>query len=200
MLFLATFFRIGVSMTVSATMPITVVTWYLEMTDPAQLRPRRVNRGDMVLGRVDPPMPVLNRFFYTAVGGDWYWSDRLPWSLARWSEWLCRPELETWVLSVAGVPAGYFELEQQAGGSVEIAYFGLLPAFIGRKLGGHLLTAAIERSWQMGARRVWVHTCSLDHPAALPNYLASGLVVFKEERAEKALPPHPPGPWPGARG
>jgi GNAT superfamily N-acetyltransferase len=106
--------------------------------------------------------------------------------------------VETWVAYLAGTPAGYFELEAQAEGNVEITYFGLLPQFIGRGLGGPLLTATVERAWAMGARRVWVHTCSLDHPSALPGYQARGFRVFEVEHAEQDLPDTPPGPWPGA--
>jgi GNAT superfamily N-acetyltransferase len=144
-------------------------------------------------------MPELNRFFYTAVGGDWYWIDRLGWTYRDWLDYLGAPAVETWVLYVKGVPAGYFELDARSG-DPEIAYFGLLPGFIGRGLGGHMLTAAVERAWEMGGRRVWVHTCTLDHPAALPGYQARGFRVYREEVAAVDLPPSPPGPWPGSAG
>lgn len=179
-------------------MPATVTTYYLEMTAPGELKPRRSPRGDLVFGKVPAPFPELNRFFYTAVGGNWYWTDRLPWTYARWQRWLDRPELETWVLAADGIPAGYVELEQQAESNVELAYFGVLPAFIGQGLGGHLLTAAIERAWNMAARRVWVHTCTLDHPGALANYQARGFRIFKEETTKLELSQKPPGPWPEA--
>jgi hypothetical protein len=129
------------------------------------------------------------------VGGDWFWVDRLPWTYQHWLDYLSRPEVETWLLSVDGVPAGYFELEEQPGGDVEIAYFGLLSRFVV----GHLLTAAVERAWQRGARRVWLHTCTLDHPAAEANYQARGFRVSKRETRSENLPPRSPGPWPGAR-
>ena len=77
--------------------------------------------------------------------------------------------------------AGFFELEMQDGGSVEIVYFGLLSRFVGRGLGGAMLTAAVQRAWDMGASRVWLHTSSLDHPHALPNYRARGFHVYKRE-------------------
>jgi hypothetical protein len=116
-------------------MSVTVTTCYLEMTSPAELRPSCSTRGDLAFVQVMTPMPELNRFFYTAVGGDWFWTDRLPWSYEQWLAYLNRPELETWMLTVAGVPAGYAELEWQAEGDVEVVYFGLLPAFIGQGLG-----------------------------------------------------------------
>src|ERR1041384_1435494 len=117
------------------------------MIDPAQLRPARRALLEVQLQRAEIPCPALNRFLYTAVGGDWYWLDRLGWSYEQWHMYLERTEIETWVADVAGTPAGYYELEMQAGGNVEIVYFGLLPQFIGRGLGGALLTAAVERAW-----------------------------------------------------
>jgi GNAT superfamily N-acetyltransferase len=180
-------------------MKVTVVTHHLEMTDPRALRPARHRPEGGELKQAKIPCPELNRFFYTAVGGDWYWIDRLGWTYEQWRSWVDRPELETWAAYQDGTPAGYFELEAQPGDSIEIAYFGLLPAFIGRGLGGWLLTAAIKRGWQRGAVRVWLHTCSLDHPQALANYLARGFRQFREEVEEKELPDQSPGPWPGAR-
>ena len=97
-------------------------------------------------------------------------------------------------------PAGYFELEAQPEATSQITYFGLLPSFIGKGIGGYLLTQAVDRAWQMSpdVRRVWVHTCTLDHPGALPNYLGRGFRIFKEEEHQVLLPDEPPGPWPGA--
>jgi GNAT superfamily N-acetyltransferase len=177
---------------------VSVTTYYLEMLSPAELKPKRSARTVVAMVRVERPMPELNRFFYTAVGGDWYWIDRLPWTYRDWQAYLNRPQLETWILTVNGVPAGYFELESQPGDDVEIAYFGLLPQFVGQSLGGHLLTSAVERGWAMGAKRVWVHTCTLDHPQALANYQARGFRLFREETKEQEEPAVSPGPWPGA--
>jgi GNAT superfamily N-acetyltransferase len=180
-------------------MNISVTTYYLEMTAPGQLRPKRTSRSEVVLARVRTPMPELNRFFYTAVGGDWYWIDRLPWTYPQWLAYLDRPGLETWVLSVSGIPAGYFELEMQAGADVEVVYFGILPQFIGQGFGGHLLTEAVERGWAWGARRVWLHTCTLDHPNALAHYQARGFRVYRQETKTEELPSQPIGPWPASR-
>ena len=178
--------------------PTPVTTFYLETHDPRDLRAKRSPRTDIALVRVLPPMPELSRFFYATVGGAWYWTQRLPWTYQRWQDHLNRPELETWMLTVQGVPAGYFELEAQPGADVEIAYFGLLPRFVGSGLGGHLLTCAIERGWQMGAKRVWVHTCTLDHPQALANYQARGMRLYKQVTGDEEVAPQPIGPWPGA--
>ncbi len=184
-----------------------VTTTHLEMTGRMQLRPAGPARTTFELVRAEIPCPELNRFLYTAVGAAWWWYSRLPWSRARWLEYLDRAELETWVAYVSGTPAGYFELERQDGGIrttplgrcyVEIAYFGLLPGFIGKGLGGPLLTAAVRRAWDMGAERVWVHTCDLDHPRALANYRARGFRVFRVVTEVEQLPDHALETWPGA--
>jgi GNAT superfamily N-acetyltransferase len=178
---------------------VEVTTWYLEMLSPADLRGAQAppDTGASVV-RAEIPSPELNRFLYTAVGGQWYWSDRLSWTFADWLGYLDRPELETWVLWVCGTPAGYVELEAQPATNVEVAYFGLLPKFVGRGLGGYLLSAGVERAWARGARRVWVHTCSLDGPNALANYLARGFRIYDQRTETLNLASAPPGPWPGA--
>src|SRR5437588_8182342 len=137
------------------TMKQQVTTYFLEMRAPDELRPARAQVAELEIRQAHVASPELNRFLYTAVGGDWFWVDRLGWSYERWFEYLNRPELETWVAYLCGTPAGYFELERQAGDEVELAYFGLLPQFIGQGIGGLLLTRAIERAWEWGARRVW---------------------------------------------
>lgn len=174
-----------------------ITTWHLELTDRGDFRPAQP-RPELRIERAEIPCPELSRFFYTSVGGDLFWLDRLPWSWTRWMAWLDRPVVETWIGSVAGTPAGYFELEHQEGASTEIAYFGLLPRFVGRGLGGALLSAAVERAWESGARRVWLHTCSLDHAAALPAYQARGFRLFRTVTSVNEIPERAPGPWPGA--
>jgi ribosomal protein S18 acetylase RimI-like enzyme len=158
-----------------------VITYYLEMKSPSELRCSEDVNPEVEVKQVVSACPELNRFFYTTVGKDWYWTGRLKWSEERWLEYANRPELETWVIYVSGEQAGYFELEMQPGANVEIAYIGLLPEFIGKGIGRQLLTAAVERAWQMGAKRVWVHTNTRDHPHALGNYQARGFRIFKEE-------------------
>jgi GNAT superfamily N-acetyltransferase len=149
-----------------------VTIYYLEMKSPSELRCLRIVNPEVEVKQVVTTSAELNRFFYTTIGKDWYWTDRLRWSDEQWLEYARRPELETWVGYVSGQQAGYFELEMQPGANVEIAYFGLLPEFIGKGIGRQLLTAAIKRAWQMGARRVWVHTNTRDHPHVLGNYQA----------------------------
>lgn len=177
-----------------------VVITHLEMTDPAELRPARELSARATLVRAGRPSPELSRFFYREVGGDWYWLDRLGWTYDQWVAWVTAPGHELWSAWMDGIPAGYVELDRSSGGpgSVEIAYFGLLPAFTGQGLGGWLLTRAIERAWQVeGTTRVWVHTSELDSEAALSNYEARGLHVYGTETELWDTSAPSPGAWRG---
>ncbi|MGI5260926.1 GNAT family N-acetyltransferase [Streptomyces angustmyceticus] len=187
-------------------MSISVTTWYLEQTSRADLSPTSgpAPDRDVRILRSEVPSPEFSRFLYTAVGGDITWTDRLAWPYAQWAAHLGRPGVETWVAYDRGTPAGFIELVA-GGGSVEIAYFGLLPGFRGRRIGGHLLGYGTERAWDLAERwpglprteRVWVHTCSLDGPHAMANYERRGFRVYDTTVTEEPDVPAP-GPWPGA--
>ena len=172
---------------------------YLEMESPDELRPAKTPMTPVEIRRAEIPCPELNRFLYTAVGGAWFWVDRLPWTYDRWLEELSWPGFETWLAWQAGTPAGYYELDGEAGGVIELASFGVLPQFAGKGLGGHLLTHAVRQAWANGATRVWLHTSSFDDPRALGNYLARGFKLIRTETCPKELPDAPHGPWTGAR-
>lgn len=166
---------------------VEVVTWTLEMTDPGQLRPVEPPADAPSLLVAGRPAPELSRFFYTLVGADYAWTDRLGWTPQQWTAWADRPGCRLVSAWTDGVPAGYFELDADSDdgvpGSVELAYFGLAPRAIGRGWGGWFLRTALAHAWALpGTRRVWVHTCSLDHPRALANYERSGLVRVRESR------------------
>ncbi|MCB1684034.1 MAG: GNAT family N-acetyltransferase [Pseudomonadales bacterium] len=176
----------------------TVTIWHLELSDPEQFTAAGPSALPYELIRSEIPQPELNRFLYASVGADWTWYMRLNWTYAQWLEDLSRPQVSTWIAYVRGTPAGYFELEEQAEAAVEIRYFGLLPRFIGRGMGGALLSDAVRTAWSLGGKRVWLHTCSLDHPAALGNYQARGFRLFDTQQHREQLPDHPLEPWPGA--
>ena len=163
-----------------------VVTTYLEMHSPNELRASDRACVDMQVVRAEIPLGELNRFLYMQVGRNWSWTDRLVWAPEEWQAYAELPTVETWVGYVSGTPAGYFELATTScnAAAVEIAYFGLMPPFIGQGLGGCLLEAAIRRAWEMTPSRVWVHTCSLDGPHALANYEARGMSVYRVEPEE----------------
>ena len=124
----------------------------------------------------------LNKFFYKNVGKNHHWIDRLIWTDLNWIEYVSNKKLFTYVLKEKNEIAGYYELLfYENNKEAEIAYFGILEEYFGKKLGGYLLSEAIKNSFNQGAKRVWVHTCSLDHENALKNYLARGMKVFKTE-------------------
>ena len=161
--------------------PVAVVRTYLEMDSPD----RQTGRAPVPPGfvvRQERCDPDLYRELYEGVGSDYHWRDRRSWTDEQLRAHLERPDIEIWVLREREAPRGFFELARQADGSVEIAYFGLLPLGIGQGLGRAFLTSAIDAAWRSKPRRVWLHTCTLDHPAALANYLARGFQVTHSEK------------------
>lgn len=159
--------------------PVTVTVSYLVMYDPGQLRPKYLDDRRLEIRPVTPARGEFNQFMYRSIGADWSWQEKRDWDAARWQAYAEAPGLYTFAVSYAGESAGYFELRQDPHGGIEIAYFGLLPAFIGKGLGGAVLSSALEHAWRLGCDRVWVHTCTLDHPAALPNYQARGMRLYR---------------------
>jgi GNAT superfamily N-acetyltransferase len=131
--------------------------------------------------------PVSLFHFFMPSGKQFYWRDRLVWTDGQIQEYLKGP-VWTWVLYEKDAPGGYFELKQDDDGSVEIAYFGLMPHAIGRGLGTLLLSRAVEEAWKLKPSRVWLHTCTLDHPAALPNYIKRGFHPFRTEVYQTTIP------------
>ena len=124
----------------------------------------------------------LNKFFYKNIGKNCEWIDRLIWTDLNWIDYISNDQLFTYILKDKTEIAGYFELLfNKQSKEAEIAYFGILEEYYGKKLGGYLLSEAIKSSFNMGSERVWVHTCSLDHKNALKNYLARGMKNFKSE-------------------
>ena len=158
-----------------------VVRTYLEMRAPTALRAAARSDSTLRFELVDPCPAPLYRALYRDVGEAYHWRDRLVWSDAELARHLSRPEVEVWVLWEGDERAGYAELVRHDDGSVEIAYFGLRANFHGRGLGKHLLTRTVERAWALGASRVWLHTCTLDGAAALPNYVARGFTPYRTE-------------------
>jgi GNAT superfamily N-acetyltransferase len=163
-------------------MPLTQVTrTYLEMTSPDQLRTVGLTQPLPRIERVGECPVSFFRFLYAEVGRAFHWTDRLGWSDQAIREYLASPDVSLWLMTWEAAPAGYFELKRHADGSVEVAYFGLLPEYFGRGWGKYLLEQAVKAAWSLSPTRVWLHTCTLDHPAALPNYLARGFRAFREE-------------------
>lgn len=156
--------------------------YYLEMNELPAFGSRDGVAPTYSLVECEEIQPRFNEFLYSLVGKQWDWTERLVWTDEQWAELVASPDLRTWVAYSGGVVAGYFELRKQ-GSDVEILYFGLSPEFIGKGLGRPLLEDAITKAWSWkGASRVWVHTCSLDHPAALKNYERRGFKLYKTEK------------------
>ena len=131
---------------------------------------------------VDPVDFQLNKFFYKNIGKNHHWVDRLVWTEKQWINYVSDKNVKTYVLKNEKDLAGYFELIlHQEKNEVEIAYLGLLKEYQNKKLGSYLLSAAIKNSFLDSPKRVWVHTCSLDHKNALSNYVARGMKIFKTE-------------------
>lgn len=156
-------------------------TYYLEMLSPEQLRGKPLP-AELRIVECELKQFQLNRFLYQLVGEPWLWTDKLVWTDEQWQALINRQNHRTWVAYQKGAIAGYYELQMSDEGSVEILYFGLVEAFFGQGFGGPLLSHALQSAWDWpGVKRVWVHTCTLDHPSALSNYQARGLEIHQQE-------------------
>lgn len=167
---------------------IDVIRTHLEMNAPSELVPGKSDDPRIRIERVENCPASFFRYLYVEVGRAYHWRDRLGWTDELIRDRLADPSVSLYLLSVAGAPAGYFELQRHPDRSVEIVYFGLLPEFIRRGLGKYLLGEAVAEAWRLSASRVWLHTCSLDDEAAMPNYLARGFRPFRTETYEAELP------------
>jgi len=165
----------------------TLVT-YLEMSAPPAAPPLAPPRAGLEIRAAHRPTVSFYRYLYDTIGEDWTWVVRRLLSDAELRALLDDPAVEVNVLWADGVPAGLAELDRRLSPDVELAYFGLLPDFIGQGLGRWLLDWTIRHAWRTGARRLWVHTCDLDHPRALGVYRKSGFRVY-DRRLEQLLLP-----------
>ena len=167
---------------------------YLEMTAAGQLRPGRLPPVPVQLVKLDAAAVSVLRRTYAQIAAPLNWQSRRTWSDAQWAQRLARPQVHAWVARVGEEVAGMVELEVQGGGDVELVVFGLVPAFVGRGFGAHLLTVGTRLAWELGpldgvgVRRVWLHTSSRDHPHAKPNYERRGFRPFRTERRQRDIP------------
>ena len=179
------------------TVPVTVT--YLEMTSPDQREPAPGVTEPTAILRAERPTISFYRYLYDTVGADWNWYMRRHLPDGELAAIIHDDRVEVFVLYVRGVPAGYVELDRRVEEEVEIAYFGLIPEYVGKGFGAFLLGWGLGRAWGYRPRRVWLHTCSLDHPRALGVYQRAGLVAYDREvvhePAEHLLfvPPDTPG-------
>lgn len=161
-----------------------VTTYYLEMKSPSSLNEKTESNG-LQVHECEIKQYQFNKFLYQFIGGPWDWTNKLSWSDEQWKAHVENDNLRTWLAQYKGAPAGYYELHKQDYGNVEILYFGLATKFIGQGFGGYFLSHAIKSAWKWGkTKRVWVHTCTLDHPHALQNYKTRGMEVYHIETTD----------------
>ena len=155
---------------------------YLEINSLKELNEPDNNLETCVVQLVEPENFQLNKFFYKNVGKNHNWVDRLVWSEKDWIKYTSNQNVKTYVLKKKKDLAGYFELiSHNDKNEIEIAYLGLLEEYQNQKLGSFLLSSAIKNSFLAKPKRVWVHTCSLDHKNALKNYISRGMKIYKKE-------------------
>jgi GNAT superfamily N-acetyltransferase len=160
---------------------VEVVRTYLELRSPEQLKAAASPDPTLRFVLRNPISVEHYRRLYRAVGDRWYWHDRNAWSDDQLAAHLASPAISVWECLLGEETAGFFELVKHDDGTAEIAYFGLVEEAIGRGIGKAMLTRAAQEAWALGPSRVWLHTCTLDSPRALPNYLARG---FEKTRTE----------------
>ena len=154
---------------------------YLEIKSLNELVESEKPSNDLILELINPPNFQLNKFFYKEVGKKHHWVDRLVWNDKQWIEYTSNENAKTYVLKENRDLVGYFELIfHKEKNEIEIAYLGLLEEYHNKKLGSYLLCNAIKKSFSEKPKRVWVHTCSLDHKNALSNYISRGMKIFKK--------------------
>ena len=155
---------------------------YLEIFSLSELNETKNPSNEFVLESIDPPNFQLNKFFYKEIGKNHRWVDRLIWNDKEWIEYTTNNSTKTYILKKENDLVGYFELIFHSDkNETEIAYLGILQEYLNKKLGSYLLSNAITKSFLDKTKRVWVHTCSLDHKNALNNYLSRGMKIFKKE-------------------
>ena len=166
---------------------VDVKVFYVEMHRPFKRDVPPPREGVTVVHAKKPTVSYY-RFLYNTVGHAYHWSSRSKLTDAELTTLLHDPRNEVHVLFADGVPAGFVEFDRRVEGEVEITQFGLLPEFVGQGLGKYFLQWAVDRAWSYGIRRLWLHTCTLDHPIALANYQKGGFTLYKEDTKRREVP------------
>ncbi len=159
---------------------VDVTVWHLEMLAPSDRTVAAPREGLQVL-HVRNPSVAYYRFLYQAVGGEYHWLSRRKLPDSDLAAIIQHSQNELHVLHIDGAPAGMAEFNRRTPDDIEMVQFGLTTDFIGQGLGKWFLQWAIDQAWSYQPQRFWLHTCSLDHPAALPTYKKAGFKEFKRE-------------------
>jgi GNAT superfamily N-acetyltransferase len=181
---------------------IASVVTYLEMRERPEPPPHTASEAFDVR-RVERPDLDWYRTLFRRIGSDWLWFSRLQLTDRELRAIVHDDRVDVLALSAAGEVGGLLELDRRAMPDIEIALFGVVPALMGRGAGRALMRAGLDRAWSLGPRRVWLHTCTLDHPRAMRFYLRTGFTAYKraievadDPRRSGALPrtsaPHVP--------
>ncbi len=165
---------------------VDVTVYYLEMLAPAH-RSVPAPRSSLTVLHVPSPSVPYYRSLYDAVGKEFHWLSRRKMSDEALAAILGDPRNELHVLHVDGTPAGFAELDRRQPQDIELVQFGLTSDFIGQGLGKWFLQWTLDKAWSYEPKRFWLHTCTLDHPAALPNHLKAGFKQFKQETIRREL-------------
>ncbi|MGH7495891.1 MAG: GNAT family N-acetyltransferase [bacterium] len=160
---------------------IRVTITFLETSKKPARAPRKIHAENVLIMRALQPTVSFYRFLYNTVGQPWLWYERRQMGDEALQQIIQHPQVEVYVLYAGGVPAGYAELDWRQTPEVELAYFGLMPEFIGKGLGTLLIDEMHEQVWMRQPQRFWLHTCTLDHPQALAFYQRAGFVPYKQE-------------------
>jgi GNAT superfamily N-acetyltransferase len=165
---------------------VDVKVFYLEMNarPPGTVAPPR---DGLTVVHARRPTVAYYRFLYHTVGRDYHWYSRGKLTDPELAAVLANPLNEVYVLHADGTPAGFAELDRRLEGEIEIVQFGLMPEFIGQGLGKYFLRWTIDHAWSYHPRRLWLHTCTEDHRAALPNYRNAGFVTYREVMSRREL-------------
>ncbi len=158
---------------------LAAVVTYLEMTAPP---PRaQLPQAGLRLMRVPRPEPDAYRALFRKVGSPWLWFSRLVMEDAELEAIIAHPGVELYEVTAVEPVVGMLELDFRQEGQCELAFIGLVPELAGQGHGRWLLAEALRLAWRDGVERVHVHTCTLDHPAALPAYRRAGFAAYKRE-------------------
>ena len=162
---------------------IEIIRYYLEIKNLNDLKIISKPNKNCLIKKLSPPDHQLNKFFYKQIGKNHRWIDRLSWKDIDWIEYLNNSNVETYILTEKEDLVGFYEsIYEKKNNELEIAYFGILENNREKGYGSYLLSEAIKRSLEKKVKRVWVHTCTLDHKNAIKNYTSRGMKVFKEDK------------------